>query len=113
MYMKLILRQLGVQVYHEATNGRECLRLYAEKHPDFVLMDINMPGMDGIETLEELLKRDPDAVVIMLTAQASRNMVERSGQAGAVQYIRKDTSKEEMKEILEETFDDIFEEDEI
>lgn len=108
LFTKLVLRQLGVVTCYEAPDGVRGLALFREHRPDAVLMDVNMPGLDGIETLREILAIDPNANVIMLTAQAARQTVEKSGNAGAVQYIRKDTSREELTRILGETFAELF-----
>jgi len=64
-----------------------------------------MPHMDGIQTLRKLKEIDPDCVVIMLTSLANRETVERALELGAVNYIRKDTPKEEIAKSLAETID--------
>lgn len=110
-YVRLILNRLGVTDIYEAGNGRDAIELYRQHLPEFVMLDINMPGMTGLEVIPEIMKIDPDAVVVMLTGHASRHLIEGSARAGAVQYIRKDTPQQEISNILSELFEDIYEED--
>jgi DNA-binding NarL/FixJ family response regulator len=112
MYVRLILKQMGVSNIIEASNAKEAIELYRHHMPDLALFDINMPGMTGIEALPKILEIDEDAVVVMLTGQASRQLVEESEKAGAAYYIRKDMPRETVMELLQNLFDEIFEEDE-
>lgn len=107
-YVRLILNRLGVNEVYEASDGAQAIASYRENHPEVVLLDINMPGMTGLEVIPKLLEIDPDAIVIMLTGHASRHLVEGSAKAGAVHYIRKDTPQQEIADMLEELFKDIF-----
>lgn len=107
-FVGLMLRQLGVTVIVEATNGQEAVAAYKRENPDLVLLDVNMPIMDGIETLRALKEVDPDCVVIMLTSLANRQTIDDAVSLGAVNYIRKDTPKEEIARELAETIDSIF-----
>lgn len=108
-YVGLILRQLGTPTIIEATNGQEGVAAYQRENPDLVLLDVNMPIMDGIETLTKLKQIDPDCVVIMLTSLANRQTIEQASELGAANYIRKDTSREEITKALSETIDASFE----
>jgi two-component system chemotaxis response regulator CheY len=73
----------------EASNGAEALQKYKENRPDGVLLDITMPKMDGIVTLREIKKIDPDAQVAMVTAMGQRTMVMNALRAGARDFIVK------------------------
>lgn len=108
-YLKLILKQIGFTVFHEATNGQEGIDAYKNHKPDLVLMDVNMPVMEGMEALKVIMEFDEEAVVVMATSVASRQAVEASVDLGASQYIRKDTKKEEIAEALNALIDDIWE----
>lgn len=108
-YVGLILRQLGNVKILEATNGQEGVAAYQRENPDLVLLDVNMPIMDGIETLKKLKEIDPDSVVVMLTSLANRQTIEQASELGAANYIRKDTPKEEISKALAETIDACFE----
>ena len=59
-------------------------------------MDVSMPRMDGIEALKALKAFDPNCAVIMLTSLANRETIDQALEAGALNYIRKDTPKEEI-----------------
>ncbi len=107
-YVSLILKQLGNPVVVQAGNGEEALAVYQRENPDLVLMDVNMPQMDGLATLKRLKEIDPNAVVIMLTSLANRETIEQALELGAANYIRKDTPREEIAKSLAETIDACF-----
>ncbi|MEO0510642.1 MAG: response regulator [Verrucomicrobiota bacterium] len=108
-YLKLILKQIGFTVFHEAANGQEGIDNYKELKPDLVLMDVNMPVKEGMEALKEIMEFDEDAVVVMTTSVASRQAVETSVELGASRYIRKDLRKEEIAEALNALINEIWE----
>lgn len=110
-FVGLILRQLGVTKLTEASNGAEALIAFERDQPEVVLLDVNMPVMDGLETLNRLKAIDPDCVVIMLTSLTNRQTIEAALEAGATNYLRKDTPKEEIAKALEETIEACFETD--
>ncbi len=95
-FVALVARGLGSPVILEAANGQEALDRYAREAPQLVLLDVNMPVMDGMATLTALRNRDPEAVVVMLTSLVNRQTVEACLKAGAAGYIRKDTPKDEI-----------------
>ena len=101
-FVGVILKQLGATRLLEASNGAEAVALYERERPELVLLDVNMPVMDGLETLRELKRIDPTSVVVMLTSLANRKTVENSVELGAAGYIRKDTPKEEIARALME-----------
>lgn len=85
-----------------AENGSKALEKYAAAKPDLVLLDINMVGMDGLETLHELRKQDPEANVVMVTSVDVRRAVEQAVIDGAKGYLLKDAPMDELAESLEE-----------
>jgi len=101
-FVGLVVRQLGAFTVIEASNGEEAIAAYQREKPRLVLLDVNMPHMDGIEALRKLRSIDPGCTVIMLTSLANRQTVEEALALGAVNYIRKDTSKEEIAKSLTE-----------
>ena len=110
-YVRIILNHLGVETVYEAKTGNEAVDSFRENRPDVVFLDINMPGLTGLEALPQILEIDPDANVLMLTGHASRHLVEGSAKAGAIHYIRKDTPQQEIKTMLGELFNELFEEE--
>jgi two-component system chemotaxis response regulator CheY len=110
-YVGLILKQVGQPTILEAANGEEAVALYSREKPDLVLLDVNMPKMDGIETLKKIQEIDPNSVVIMLTSLANRQTVEEAMELGAANYIRKDTPKDDIAKALTETIDACFKAD--
>ena len=85
-----------VEVAGMAADGDEAVRLAAELGPDVVLMDISMPGMDGIRATSAILEADPEARVVMLTAFSDRDRVVAALDAGAVGYLLKDADPQEL-----------------
>jgi DNA-binding NarL/FixJ family response regulator len=77
-------------VVGHAPDGEEAVRLASELRPDVVLMDISMPGMDGIEAAQAIRTANPGACILMLTGSNSRADVDRSRRAGAAGYVTKD-----------------------
>lgn len=95
-FMSLVLRQFGNPRILEAGDGAQAVALYQEHQPDLVLLDVNMPNLDGVQALAQIQQLDPNAVVVMLTSLANRHTVEECLRLGAVDYIRKDTRREEL-----------------
>jgi len=94
----------------EATNGNGAIQKYPKIRPDAVFLDINMPGMDGINTIKEIMKFDRYAKIIMCTSSGERTDVVDCLNAGAVAYILKPPSPEKIKEVLSEALDIDFDE---
>ena len=86
-----MLTAAGYVVVDVAENGEDALRLYKEKSPDIdlVTLDITMPKLDGIATLEQLLALDKDAHVVMVTASGKEELVRKAILLGAKNYIVK------------------------
>jgi two-component system chemotaxis response regulator CheY len=109
LYVKLVLKSLGINHLYEADNGQSALESYTAHKPDVVLLDVSMPVMDGMTALRKINEADASAMVIMLTSMASRDIVESCAKNGAIQYIRKDVPKQELTDLLREILDDYFE----
>jgi two-component system chemotaxis response regulator CheY len=107
-YVRIILNHIGIENVYEAKSGLEAVDSFRENRPEVVFLDINMPGMTGLEALPKILEIDPDAIVMMLTRHASRHLVEGSAKAGATHYIRKDTPQQEITTMLKEMFNELF-----
>ncbi len=84
----------------EADNGQDALRLCAELQPDVVLMDLVMPGMDGIETTRTIRARFAEIPILILTSFGDDHKVQAALQAGAIGYILKNTSIHDMAQAI-------------
>ncbi|NOT47928.1 MAG: sigma-54-dependent Fis family transcriptional regulator [Acidobacteria bacterium] len=93
--LETILSGAGYRV-ELAKTGEEALELYGQKPFDVVLMDVSMPGMGGLTALEELIKVDPEAVVLMITAFATFDTAISAWEKGATGVIRKPFQNEQI-----------------
>jgi response regulator NasT len=98
MDLREMLEEIGHQVVAEARDGQEALRLIQEKNPEVVILDIKMPGMDGISVAREMAKQYP---IIILTAYSERNLVEQARDAGIMQYLWKPFRIEDLAPAIE------------
>lgn len=87
----------GVVVVAEADDGREALRLIAEHQPDVVLMDIAMPGLNGLEAVERISKEFPGVRVLILSMYATEEYVLHALRAGAAGYLLKGARTAELE----------------
>jgi two-component system chemotaxis response regulator CheY len=92
-FMRKVIREIleGTRLFRieEASNGLEGLRRYREVKPDLVLLDIVMPVLDGISTLERLIKMDPKARVVMCSALGQEELIVRAIRLGAKDFVVK------------------------
>jgi len=88
----------------EASNGREAIRRCEELQPDVVLMDLIMPEIDGVETTRQVLEVSPRTKVIALTSFGDDDLVRRALKAGAISYLLKNVSAEELAEAIEAAY---------
>ncbi len=95
-----ILTSEGFEVVAQAQDGAEGLEMYKQHHPnvDLVTMDITMPKMDGVTSLEKIMEFDKEAKVIMISALGKEELVKKSLMAGAKNYIVKPLDR---KKVLE------------
>lgn len=93
--LRLILETADeIEVAGEAKDGAECLRLLAEVKPDVILMDLQMPGMDGITAIDHLRKDHSEIAIVILTTYNEDDLMIRGLQLGACSYLLKDTNRE-------------------
>jgi DNA-binding NarL/FixJ family response regulator len=92
----------------QAANGGEAIEIYEREKPALVLLDVNMPRVDGLQTLRRLKEADPGCTVVMLTSLVNRQTVEECLRLGAVGYLRKDNPPEEMTRQLKKIIGDCF-----
>jgi len=74
----------------ECSNGAEAVAAYPKLHPDWVLMDIKMQGMDGFQAMDEILTEFPDARIIMITQYDDPKLAEKAHSAGAIEFVLKE-----------------------
>lgn len=86
---ELIAATDGFQQIAEAESGEQALALAAELRPDLVLLDVRMPGMDGIETTRHLIDQDPSVVVILVSLEAAIDLPAAVTGVGAAAHVRK------------------------
>jgi DNA-binding NarL/FixJ family response regulator len=84
------------KVVGEAADGREAVRLAEQLNPDVVIMDIGMPGLNGIEATAQIVKQAPEIGVIILSMHSDDNYLARALTAGAKGYLLKDTAGAEL-----------------
>lgn len=89
MILKNILNKNGFEIIGEAENGRIAFAKYKELRPDIVTMDLTMPEIDGIEATKEIIKFDPQAKIIMISAMGQEPMVKEAVLSGAKGFIVK------------------------
>ena len=82
------LQEAGYEVVGETGRGDDALRMVGELKPDLAILDVRMPGLDGIEVAREIVA-ERSAAVLILTAFGQRELVERAAEAGALAYLVK------------------------
>jgi CheY-like chemotaxis protein len=85
----LLAAERDFDVIAEATNGKEAVELAAACHPDIVIMDLNMPVLDGVSATRQLLRQSPESKVVIFSANREPTSVRKSIDAGAVGYLCK------------------------
>lgn len=101
---KLLFFEKDIEVVAKATTGREALALAKQHRPDVVLMDINMPDMDGIAATEALLSQVPEAQVIMMSVQGEQDYLRRAMLAGAREFLPKPIGAEELYSAIRDVY---------
>jgi DNA-binding NarL/FixJ family response regulator len=95
-----LLKERGIQVVGEATLAHQAIAMVSEKDPDVILLDLNMPGMSGIEALQRLTAVAPLKRVVVLTVMADDNSVMDALLAGACGYVLKDQPIDQIVESI-------------
>lgn len=107
MFMRSMIKDIltnsgKFDVIGEASNGQEAIEVYKKKQPDVVTMDIVMPVMDGIEATKEILKVNPTAKIVMVSALGQEPLVIESIAAGARDFVVKPFSPEKVLKVLDQ-----------
>lgn len=93
---KFLMVNKDLELVAEASDGLEAVQLAGLHHPDVVLMDLMMPGMDGITATREIHQKYPQIKVIALTSFSEQNMIQGALQAGAIGYLQKNVTVAEL-----------------
>jgi NarL family two-component system response regulator YdfI len=99
--LRLIIEtESDFEIIGEAGDGAEAVNLCAQAHPDVVLMDLRMPGMDGLTAIEKLRSEQPEIAVVILTTYNEDELMMRGLRAGARGYLLKDTGRSALFETI-------------
>lgn len=101
---KLLSFEEEFKVVGSVGTGREALKVTLETRPDIVIMDINMPDMDGIQATNEITKAVPTAAVIMMSVQTDADYMRKAMQAGARQFLGKPIDPDELYSTIRSVF---------
>ena len=108
-FIKIVLRDIiekaGFRVVGEASNGEQAITLYQDTRPDVVLMDITMPGMDGLTALKKIREIDEAARVIICSALGQQQLIVQAIQLGAKDFIVKPFQPQRVVSSLKKALD--------
>ena len=100
--LRLILETTdNIEVIGEAADGSEALQIAASLMPDVILMDLRMPGMDGLTAIGHLQREHPDIAIVILTTYNEDDLMLRGLQAGAKGFLLKDTPRQTLLDTIE------------
>ena len=108
-FVRLLLREVGITECWEAADGKSAVELAKQHKPELVMLDINLPGLSGLQVLAQLKDADPDVSVVIVTSQSAISTVSESVRLGAVGYLLKHCPKEETLKALREVLESIDE----
>lgn len=100
-HLKRMMDSFENVIASEAANGAEAIREYGRLKPDIVLMDIVMPGLEGVETVKRICDEDPKARVIMISSISYKEKVAEAMSAGAKWFLPKPVTTEELRKAIE------------
>lgn len=104
-FLRLVLKELGITETWEAADGVTGVQMTVTHKPEIVLLDINLPVMNGLQALAELRRLEPDIPVVMVTSQSAIGSVQQASRLGAVGYVLKHLPKAQTVASLTELFD--------
>lgn len=100
----LITAEPGMQVVGSAADGVEAVSMARELKPDVILLDLVMPRKDGVQAIQEIKLDNPEARILVLTSFAENHQVFSAIKSGAIGYLMKDTSSEELIQAIRDTY---------
>jgi len=102
MTLKHLLTQCGHEVVGEAQDAPEATKKYKELKPDLVTMDIIMPIESGLAAVEKIVKEDPKAKIIMVSAMGQEKIVQEAMSKGAKKFLMKPVQKDNLEKTINE-----------
>ncbi|MER5439167.1 response regulator transcription factor [Streptomyces sp. NPDC002790] len=96
----LLAPEAGIEVVGEADDGRSGVALVEESRPDVALLDLRMPGLDGVAATERIVAGPSRTRVLILTTYDTDSEIERAVEAGAIGYLLKDTTREQLVDAI-------------
>jgi len=93
---QILNEERGMSVVAQAADGAEAVELFARHRPDVALIDLRMPKVEGVQVVEKIRERFPDAAIVILTTYDTDNDIERALRAGAKAFLVKDVSPQEL-----------------
>ena len=102
---KLLYFEADIEIAGTAENGRQAIDMARRLQPDIVLMDINMPDMDGITASQEIVRLAPASQIIMMSVQSEADYLRRSMLAGAVDFLTKPFTSEELSSSIHRVYE--------
>lgn len=108
-FMRIVLKntlaEAGFTHVLEAKTGKEALTVYKVEHPAVVLLDVTMPDMDGIETLKQIKRIDPDANIVMCSSMGQEDVVVSCFEMGASDFVMKPFKAERVVQAVSKFID--------
>jgi DNA-binding NarL/FixJ family response regulator len=98
--VSLVEKQADMLIVAEASSGKEAIQIFEQHRPDITLMDVRLPGMDGIDTMTAILSKFPEARFIVLTTFSGDAQILRALNAGARGYLLKDMLRKELLDAI-------------
>jgi DNA-binding response OmpR family regulator len=105
-YLGLVLQSVGWELREQAGSVAEARTIHAASPCDLILLDVNLPGEDGLVWLRELRAEGDETVVVMISSQANAALIMEAAELGADAYLRKDMKREELAAELRRVIDD-------
>lgn len=112
VFLRLLLAEVGIKRTWEASNGQEGLTLVEEHVPKLVLLDLNLPGLEGLEVLKQLSALHPEIPVVIVSSHNASSVIVECQKSGAIGYLLKHTSRAELLEAMREVIDGLDDEEE-
>lgn len=95
------LKKFGCSVISKVDNGRDAIKISGELHPDVVFMDVEMPGMNGLDALKKILAKERDVFVVMVSGHSSIETVKTAVNYGAKGFVVKPYNKNNIEQMLQ------------